>query len=140
MYAYALKLLAGRDYTLEALRQKLEKKFGSAPNELLQQLVRRNYLNDRRFTENYVVRRQDRGRASLKEELMSRGVPDAIIEDVLAKTPWPSLHEAVAAKMKIWKLRAPLQARDAARLFRALLRLGYDEDAIREAIERLHDE
>jgi len=34
-------------------------------------------------------------------------------------------------------LRPPLQPRDAGRLFRALLRLGYDEDAIREELEQL---
>jgi len=38
--------------------------------------------------------------------------------------------------MNDWKLRAPLQSRDAARLYRALVRLGYDEDAIREEIEQ----
>ena len=52
---------------------------------------------------------------------------------------WPSLREALAAKMKGWKLRAPLQLRDAARLFRALQRLGYEEDAIREEIENIND-
>jgi SOS response regulatory protein OraA/RecX len=139
MYAYALKLLAGRDHTVATIRQKLEKKFGSASPELLQRLLSKNFLNDRRFAENYVSRRKERGRAALKEELRSHGVPAGMVEDVLSQTEWPSLDEAVAAKMNSWKLRAPLQSRDAARLFRALLRLGYEEDAIREAIEQLHE-
>jgi hypothetical protein len=45
----------------------------------------------------------------------------------------------LADKMNGWKLGAPLQSRDATRLFRALLRLGYDEDAIREEIEQLRE-
>ena len=139
MYAYALKLLRTRDHTVAMLRQKVEGKFGAVPEQLIEQLLKKNFLNDRRFAENYVLRRQDRGQAFLRDELTSRGVASDLVEEVLAGTDWPSLSQAMAAKMKIWKLRAPLQSRDAARLFRALLRLGYDEDAIREQIENLRE-
>jgi hypothetical protein len=60
------------------------------------------------------------------------------MEEILSRTAWPSLREALTDKMNDWKLRAPLQSRDAARLFRVLSRLGYDEDAIREEIEQLN--
>jgi len=139
MYVYALKLLRTRDYTTARLRQKVEARFGSVPQQLIEQLLNKNFLNDRRFAENYVARRRERGRRALHEELTSNGVAPEIIDDVLSQTAWPSLREAVAAKMIDWKLRAPLQSRDAARLFRALLRLGYDEDAIREEIDQLHE-
>jgi len=139
MYVYALKLLRTRDYTTARLRQKVEARFGSVPQQLIEQLLNKNFLNDRRFAENYVARRRERGRTALHEELTSNGVAPEIIDDVLSQTAWPSLREAVAAKMIDWKLRAPLQSRDAARLFRALLRLGYDEDAIREEIDQLHE-
>ena len=81
--------------------------------------------------------RRERGQAVLREELRSRGVAADLVDEVLSGTDWPSLTEVVAAKMTALKLRAPLQSRDAARLFRALLRLGYDEDAIRDQIENL---
>jgi len=140
IYGYALKLLRRRDYTVEETRRRLQLKFGSAPQQVIDQLLKKNFLNDRRFTENYMGRRRKRGAAQLRQELEARGVDPGLIEEIAAQTDWPSLQDAVAAKMNDWKLRAPLQPRDAARLFRALLRLGYDEGAIREEIEQLHEQ
>jgi regulatory protein len=137
IYHYALKLLKGRDFTVSQLIQKLEAKFGEAPPEIIEQLLQKKFLNDRRFAQNYVEKRKHRGAAQLREELAARGVPAEITEEILAGTGWPSLHEALAAKMNDWRLRPPLAPRDTARLFRALFRLGYDEDAIREEIEQL---
>jgi SOS response regulatory protein OraA/RecX len=137
IYLYALKLLRGRDHSVAGLRQKLQAKFDSVPDELIQQLLSKNYLNDRRFAENYVAARKHRGRLALHDELVARGVELELVERTLSNAGWPSLHDALAARMKDLNLRAPLQLRDATRLFRALLRLGYDEDAIREEIEQL---
>ena len=137
IYAYALKLLKGRDYSVSTLRARLETRFGSAPPEVIEQLIRKNFLNDRRFTQNYVERRKEKGSSQIREELLARGIAPEIVEEILSRTEWPSLREAVKAKMDGWKLRPPLQSRDAARLFRALLRLGFDEDAIREELEKL---
>ena len=77
---------------------------------------------------------------AVRQELIARGIPGELIDEVLSQADWPSLREALAAKMNNWKLHPPLQSRDAARLFRALLRLGYEEDAIREEIERIHEQ
>jgi len=136
-YSYALNLLKRRDYTVSQLTRKLEAKFGEAPPEVMQQLLQKKFLDDRRFVQNYVEKRKQRGAAQVREELAARGVPSNLAEEILSETDWPSLHEAVAAKMNDWRLRAPLQPRDAARLFRALFRLGYDEDAIRGEIDEL---
>jgi regulatory protein len=137
IYSYALNLLKRRDYTVSQLTRKLEAKFGEAPPEVMQQLLQKKFLDDRRFVQNYVEKRKQRGAAQVREELAARGVPSNLAEEILSETDWPSLHEAVAAKMNDWRLRAPLQPRDAARLFRALFRLGYDEDAIRGEIDEL---
>jgi SOS response regulatory protein OraA/RecX len=137
IYSYALKLLKNRDYTVSGLSEKLEAKFGEAPQSVIQQLLQKRFLNDRRFAENYVAKRKQCGVPQLREELSARGVPSELAEEVLVSIDWPSLHDAVTAKMNDWKLRPPLHLRDAARLFRALVRLGYDEDAIREEIEKL---
>ena len=139
IYIHALKLLRKRDYTVWELREKIEARFHEIPDEIIDRLIQKNFLNDRRFTENYVARRQYQGKALLREELTSRGVASDLIDEILSKTAWPSLQEALADKMNGWKLGAPLQPRDATRLFRALLRLGYDEDAVREEIEQLRE-
>jgi SOS response regulatory protein OraA/RecX len=139
IYLYALKLLRARDYTVAKLSEKLESRFGSVPQELIQLLLKKNFLNDRRFAENYVTKRKGRGSMAIKEELIARGVGAELAKDVLSLAVWPSLREVLAATMNRWNLRSPLQSRDAARLFRALIRLGYDEDAIREEIEQLRE-
>ena len=134
IYLAALKLLRARDYTVVSLRRKLQARFGIVPEDVIQRLLEKKYLNDRRFAEHYVATREHRGAATLREDLIARGVAEEIVVEVLSQRDWPSLQQAMTAKMKDLKLRSPLQPRDAARLFRALLRLGYDEDAIREEI------
>jgi regulatory protein len=137
IYANALKLLRTRDYTIAELQKKLESKYGVVPHAILDLLIQKKFLNDRRFAENYVARRKNRGVSMLRQELIEKGLDADIVDEILSNAEFPSLKEAVAAKMMGWKLRVPLQSRDAARLFRALVRLGYDEDAIREEIENL---
>lgn len=137
IYAHALKLLRSRDYTVTGLRERLEAKFGTAPQEVLDRLTQKKFLSDRRFAENYVERRKSRGASLLRQELIDKGVAVELADEILSRADFPSLKHALTAKMNGWKLRVPLQSRDAARLFRALLRLGYDEDAIREEIEQL---
>jgi SOS response regulatory protein OraA/RecX len=140
IYTHALKLLAGRDYPVESLRRKLEARFGTVPGEVIDWLTQKGYLNDRRFAEAYVARRKRYGRSRLRSELTDRGVSDSIADDVVSQMEVPSLEEALKATMTDWKLRPPLSSRETARLFRALSRLEYDEDAIREEIEQLHDQ
>src|SRR6266571_7659901 len=118
IYAQAVKLLRARDYTVAMLRGRLELKFGSVPDAIIDELLRKNYLNDRRFAENYAGKRKHRGAATVREELIARGIPAAMADEILSETGWPSLREALAAKMNHWNLRAPLQSRDAARHFR----------------------
>ena len=140
IYSHALKLLSGRDYTIESLRRKLEARFGTVPDDVIDLLVQKGYLNDRRYAEIYVARRKRYGPARLREELRNRGVPEEITHDVISQLDLPSLKDALKATMTDWKLRPPLSSRDAARLFRALSRLEYDEDAIREEIKQFHDQ
>ena len=137
---YALKLLAQRDYSVARLRDKLIAKFGNVPDTTIERLISKRYLNDRRFSENHIARRKKRGKLQLKHELLAYGISEETADEVLSSTEWLSLTDALKAKMEVWHLRAPLQPGDVARLFRAMARLGYEEDAIREEIEQLtHD-
>ena len=137
IYAHALKLLRSRDYTVAALREKLASKFEAVPEEVIQRLIEKRFLDDRRFAENYIEKRKARGAFLLRQELIDKGAPAELADQMLSHADFPPLKDALAAKMNGWKLRVPLQSRNAARLFRALLRLGYNEDAIREEIEKL---
>ena len=140
IYFYALKLLKKRDYSVSELCKKLEANFNTIPAGLIDQLTQKNFLNDRRYAENYARGRRDRGPRVLREELIARGVEEDLVDEILSREDWPSLRDVLTAKMNDWALRTPLQSRDAARLFRALVRLGYDADAIREEIEQKNEQ
>jgi len=140
VFLYAVKMLARRDYSIARLREKLASKFGAFPDDVIDQLISNRFLDDRRYAENYVAGRRKRGAASLRRDLLARGISENITNDVLSSLEWPSLHEAAAARMVDWNLHAPLRPYDAARLFNALVRLGYEEDAVREEIEQLHEQ
>ena len=140
IFNYAVKLLARRDYSLAKLREKLQMRFGSSPDDVITQLISKRFVNDRRYAENYVAGRRKRGRTRLRDELLGRGIPSEMAEEVLSVVEWPSLSEVLKAKMIDWDMRKPLQPGDAARLFRAMARLGYEEEAIREEIQGLHEQ
>ena len=140
IYGHALKLLRRRDYTIQQMRRKLEDKFGEAPQAVINQLLQKRFLDDRRFAENVVQKHQDAHPSRVLTDLIEAGVPEEIAQAAVAARDWPSLRDALKAKMDVLRLRPPLEPRDAARLFRALSRLGYEEEEIREELQQLHDQ
>src|ERR1051326_3174896 len=95
IYLYALKLLRNRDYSISTLRRKLEIKFPDLPEDIIEELLRNNFLNDRRFAENYAARRKHRGAAVVREELLANGISAALADEVVTGTAWPSLRGAL---------------------------------------------
>jgi SOS response regulatory protein OraA/RecX len=142
IYRKALALLAARDHTAAELAKKLAERFGEDPLPTIDALRRQGALNDRRFAENFVERRSTASPSRLRLELARRGVDTAVIDAVLAGASQdrPSLRVVLEDTMNRRKLKPPLSLRDAARIARALGRLGYPEDDIREELERLHEQ
>jgi SOS response regulatory protein OraA/RecX len=140
VYHRALKLLSMRDYTVAELRSKLEAKFGPIDERVLNELRARKFLDDRRIVLNFLARKPRHSLEFIRERLLERGVDAAILAESLENIDKPSLRDVVNATMSDWNLREPLHRRDIARLFRALNRLGYQEDAIREELERFHEQ
>ncbi len=137
MYGYAIKLLAGRDYSVQRMRARLEKRFGRNPEEVIDRLLSQKFLDDLRFAESFVRVRKSRGRLRLRAELIRDGIGGTMADDVLEREDWPSLVDVLKGKMRGLKLIPPVSLREAARLSRFLLRLGYDEEEIREELEKL---
>lgn len=135
-----MKLLRRRDYTVAQLREKLATRFGEVPEETISELLKKRYLDDARYAGNFVVKRQGFHPSLVREELLNSGVSAEIVELAISVNDWPSLHHVVRAKMIDWKLQAPIDRRDANRLYRTLARLGYPEDEIREELEQLHEQ
>jgi SOS response regulatory protein OraA/RecX len=140
IYHHALKLLRRRDYTISQLRQKMELRFGEVPQEIIETLLKNRYLDDARYAVNLAARRRNCHPSAVREELLRAGVSPEIIEESISNGDWPSLRDALRAKMKGWNLHAPVHNRDASRLFRALARLGFPEDEIREELELIHEQ
>ena len=140
IHHYALKLLQRRDYTEKQLREKLETKFGDVPEEVFSLLLTRRFLDDRRYAENFITKHADSHPEHVRHLLEEAGIRRETIDSVVSTANWPSLRDVLKAKMVSWRLHAPLQKRDAARLFRTLSRLGYSEDEIREELEPLHEQ
>jgi len=140
IYHHALKLLQRRDYTEKQLREKLEGKFGDVPTEVISLLLAKRFLDDRRYAENFVAKHVDSHPERVKTLLEDAGVRHETIDAAVSAINWPSLQDVLKVKMLDWRFHAPLQRKDAARLFRALSRLGYSEDEIREELEQLHEQ
>jgi SOS response regulatory protein OraA/RecX len=140
IYHHALKLLRRKDYTRQQLQERLEAKFGEVPDEIIQLLLAKKFLDDRRYSENFVVKHSDSHRDWVREALEHDGVDRQTIDQAVDAKDWPSLREVLNAKMLVWHLSPPLVRRDAVRLFRLLSRLGYPDNDIREELEQLHEQ
>ena len=140
IYHYALKVLKRRDYTEKQLREKLETKFEQVPPEVISLLLAKRFLDDRRYAENVVAKNADSHPEHVRTLLDEAGVRRETIDAAVSAVSWPSLGAVLKARMIDWRFHAPLQRRDTARLFRALSRLGYSEDDIREELEQLHEQ
>jgi SOS response regulatory protein OraA/RecX len=140
IYHHALKLLRRKDYTRQQLLHKLEAKFGEVPEEVTAELLKKRFLDDRRYSENFVVKHSNSHPDWVRQSLDEAGVQRETIDAAIANSDWPSLRDVLKAKMLVWRLRPPLQRRDAARLFRLLSRLGYPEEDIQEELEQFHEQ
>ena len=144
IYQHAVKLLRRRDYTVGQMRRTLGERFGNVPepiiDRLIERLIERRFLDDRRFAENVVSRRDDAHPSKVLADLVQAGVAREIARQAIDARSWPSLQDVLKAKMNAWHLRPPLERRETARLFRALSRLGYEEEEIREELEQLHEQ
>lgn len=137
IYNHAIKLLARQDCSILRLRMLLERKFVDIPQSVIDRLIEKRYLDDQRFAETYIRGRKSWGRLRLEYELIRQGVGKKIVEQVIAAEKWPSLVEALDAKIEDLNVKLPFSRRDASRLSRSLARLGYEEEAIREELEKL---
>lgn len=141
LLGYALKLLAGRDYTVQQMRDRLTRRFGATTNISIEaaigRLVEAKYLDDGRFARNLALKRMHRGRPRLEADLERVGVAPEQAARILDAQHWPSLAQALEVKMKSLGLEPPLRLSDAARLSRALLRLGYDAEEVEVELNEL---
>lgn len=134
--AYALKLLRGRDYSRTELGRRIERRFDREAEAALDWLERKGYLDDRRFAAGFMRSRPGWARRRIDAALEDRGVSETIRSEILASRTWPSAREIVRSRMAEMGLNEPLSRQAAARVARALSRMGHDPEEISEELER----
>lgn len=144
-YLAALRLLAGRDYTVAGLARKLEQR-GYPPEQTAEaaaRLVSERLLDDRRYAERFIEQCREHGRYvgyRLRQELKRRGVPAELIATLLADGPGRK-EELDLARQLVARRYAGFDPatgddRDRRRVAGFLQRRGFGGDAIRQVLDR----
>jgi regulatory protein len=146
---HALNLLARRPLTEFELRRALESD-GRSPAEIdtaCRHLHRDGYLDDRELAQDFIRTRSQRlghGPGRLLEDLRRRGIPRNTSEAALAMVVASGDVDPVEVLRSQIRRRtggaSSLDRRAFARVYNALLRAGFNEDMVRQELERYLDE
>ena len=128
-----------RSYSVHEMREYLARR---AENEehvggVLKKLKEFQYLDDARYARDYArihALHRHQGKFRIARELRGRGVPDkhieAALEVVFAETDEAALVRA-RVERRLRQIKAPLDEKKRASLYRNLLRAGFSSDVIR---------
>lgn len=141
--AYALGLLARREYAQQDLASKLRRKWPPSAGcdariaDCLAQLASEGLLSEGRFAEAFVRARRRRGQGPLKirAELLQRGVGEGLVSEHLGDGDGAWIGEALE-----WLERHDAQVTDRAgqaRWYRRLLSRGFSHNQAWSALEQL---
>jgi len=138
-FDHAVRLLARRPYSSAEIRRNLESKriASTVIDEVLDRLVEKGYVDDRAFAQYWIENRErfrPRGPRALRYELRQKGVPDAIIEEVLAPL---DVHDSArrAARERVRRLKGLPRPEARNKLGQFLARRGFGYDIIRDAVD-----
>jgi regulatory protein len=141
LYEYAVNSLARRMRTVAELKRSLrlrveaETEIGKTLVELvIRRLKDQGYLNDSRYAAAYSSFRRDNekfGRRRVVTDLKAKGVHGDLIENAVASA-YDEVNEEKQAReyLRRKRLQKPANQRDAARVFRNLLRAGFGSKTI----------
>jgi regulatory protein len=143
--AAALRLLARRPLSRAEVGTRLERQ-GHGPGEIeaaCERLDELGYLDDARLAFDFIVTRSARlshGPAKLVEALCRRGVERPVAIAALERARAEGELEDVELlrrrlRRHLRDPRGPLDRRDYARVYNALLRAGFDPEAIRRELD-----
>jgi len=141
LYEYAIRALARRSRSVAELKRLLSNRveanteFGKTLVELvIVRLKNQGYLNDSRYAAAYSAYRRDTekfGRMRVMSDLKAKGVHSQVIEKALS-TAYEDVKEEDLARayLKRKRLQKPKGQKEAARIFRNLLRAGFTSKTI----------
>jgi regulatory protein len=137
--ARAVDLLAQREYSRQALQEKLLSEQASAEDvaQALAQLEARGLVDDTRVAETLVNRRAGKlGSMRLRQELQAKGLSADVVADTVAALKDSELVRALT----IWQKKFGVVATDAAtrnRQARFLATRGFSGDVVRQVVAGL---
>ena len=133
-----MDLLARREHARGELERKLVAAGFDADvsADVLQRLADEGLQSDRRFVESFVQSRINQGKGPLRihADLGQRGVPAALVDDVLGHIDedWRAL--ATEVRVKKFGRSRPAEFKDKARQMRFLQYRGFEPDQIEVAV------
>lgn len=130
----AMHILERTDKTEAQLRRKLEE--SEYPKEAVESAIAYvtsyGYLDDRRYAKHYIEwKKQGKGKARLKMELVQKGISREIIEEVLESTDFGETREMIRQIiLKKQKTNIPMNEKEKQRLYGFLMRKGFSSSDI----------
>jgi regulatory protein len=140
-YAYAIALLARRDYSSKELTQKLQERgyIEIAIGPVVEELIATNKVNDERFGQNVVAYRARRGHgpARIRQELRRSGLTQSAIDEAVTggEDAPDFVALARAARQRKFGSDLPKDWKERAKQARFLQYRGFSTDHIRAALE-----
>ena len=132
-----MDFLSRREHSKKEIINKLYRRVSSMEllEEELEKLIQEGLLNDKRFAEQYVYSRENKGIGPkrIKNELRKKGVQNAIIEELLAKKDWT--EQARKALLKKIKTGLPEDRKQMLKLKKFLYYRGFEHSDIETAIK-----
>ena len=132
-----MRLLAGREHSIEELRRKLTRK-GYAPDliePVIQKLAGKRLVSDERFTSSFVHHHAKRGQGPvrIRAALRQQGIADAQAEEALrgAEVDWAQLARDV--RRRKFGAAVPRSLGERAKQARFLQYRGFDAEQLRAA-------
>ncbi|MBI5449984.1 MAG: regulatory protein RecX [Gammaproteobacteria bacterium] len=140
----AIGLLARREHSRAELQDKLQRRDYPPRQvvEVLTALQHEGLVNDRRFAEQFVHARQQRGQGvqRIRRELRERGVDGELIEQALAGTMGQDWMAQLRAVQRKRFGRLPQDARERARQARFLYYRGYTAEQVNRLFRMQDDD
>ena len=130
----AMHILERTDKTEAQLRRKLEE--SEYPKEAVESAIAYvtsyGYLDDRRYAEHYIEwKKQGKGKARLKMELVQKGISREIIEEALESTDFGETREMIRQIiLKKRKTDIPMNEKEKQRIYGFLMRKGFSSSDI----------
>lgn len=144
-YKAALRLLTSRDHGRVELEQKLKQRgFGTQDIKLtINECIRLNYLDDKRFSLTFLQQlvRKGYGPKQIQQRLSSKGISDAMIEEVLSHNFPESVQVETCRITANKKLSSAAFVAESGelnvRLYRFLYGRGFNPEIIQQVLDQI---